>query len=299
MPSKRSACWGARGASCFLFVGAACGGAPAPRAAEAAPELVSTASSPSPTEQQPPSAAGPASAPPSAPPPSGDASPASPSAAGDTSLPLAVYRAAGVPEVDQPWSVADYERCLQVLVDLLRSGRADLPRHGSARSGALFARLVDARNFAATPGLTTGEHARRLQGYLAVFPGLLKVYSPASDGIDFSVEQAELIVALLELLKSALEASRPWSVQDARWVEVYDVQKQMTLGVARGARAMLDEPQRYSPAIRERLQAELTRRAPELERHLTTEDAREVHAIAHPKGNAQSDARAPDSEPLR
>lgn len=293
MPSKRSACWGAGGASCLLFVGAACAGAPAPRAAEAAPELVSTASSPSPSEPQTtplPAAADLASSPQ----PPNDASP---SAASDTSLPLAVYRAAGVPEVDQPWSVSDYERCLQVLVDLLRSDRADLPRHGSTRSGALFARLVDARNFAATPGLTTGEHARRLRGYLAVFPGLLKVYSPANDGIDFSVEQAELIVALLELLKSALEASRVWSVQDTRWAEVYEVQKQMTLGVAKGARAMLDEPQRYSPELRERLQAELARRAPELERHLNAEDAREVHAIAHPE--APRGAQTIDSEPLR
>ncbi len=289
------------GASCFLVAWTACGSAPAPRAAEAAPELVNTAASPSPSPPQPtPAASGTAVAGAAAPPypaapPARATSPSdSSSAASDTSLPLAVYRAAGVPEVDHPWSVAEYEHCLEVFVELLRSGRADLPRHGSARSGAVFARLVDARNFEATPGLTTGEHARAMQGYLALFPGLLKIYSPASDGVDFSVEQTELIVSLIELLKSALEASRQWAVQDPRWAEVYEIQKQMTLGVARGARAMLTEPQRYSPALRERLKVELARRAPELERHLTPDDARELHAIAEPTGAATT-----DSEPLR
>jgi hypothetical protein len=213
----------------------------------------------------------------------------------DTSLPLAVYRAAGVPELDHPWSVTDYEHCLEVFVELLRSGRADLPRHGSARSGLVFAHIVDERNFKPSPGLTAGEHARHLQAYLQVFPGILKVYSPASDGIDFSVEQAELIVGLLELLKSALESSRQWSVADPRWTEEYERQKQMTLAVVRGVQSMLAEPERYSPALRQRLKTELARRAPELERHLSAKDAREVHAIAQPTGDAPS----ADSEPLR
>jgi hypothetical protein len=289
MPSRRSQGWTTGGASCLLFAWAACGGAPPPRAPEAAPALVATASGPS-TSAEPPAPE------PAAPEPATSPDPVSPDAvSGDTSLPLDVYRAAGVPELDHPWSVADYERCLQVFVELLRSSRAELPRHGSARSGVVFAHVIDERNFQATPGLTAGEHARHLQAYLQVYPGLLKVYSPASDRIDFSVEQAELIVGLLELLKSALEASRQWSAADPRWTEEYERQKQMTLAVVRGVRSMLAEPERYSPVLRQRLKAELARRAPALERHLSAEDAREVHAIAQPTG----DTSAADSEPLR
>jgi hypothetical protein len=209
----------------------------------------------------------------------------------DTSLPLAVYRAAGVPELDQAWSASDYQRCLQVFVDLVRGGRGDLPRAGSARSGALFARVVDARNFAARPG-AAGERASELASYLDVFPGFLKVYAPASDGVDFSVEQAELIVGLLELLKSALDGSRAYGAIDASWMSRYEQQKQVALGVVRGAGTMLAEESRYSPPVRRHLRAHLARLAPDLGRHLDPEAAHELHALVGSSAPA-------DSEPLR
>lgn len=252
--TTRRESWLTQGAAgCWLAL-QACAAQPAPRAPEAAPALVETE-----TETRV------AAAPPPAP---------------DTSLSLSVYRAAGVPEVDHGWTVAEYERCLEVFVELLRSGRDDLPRAHSTRSGALFDRLVDARNFDAAAEVPAAERARRLQSYLDVFPGFLKVYSPASDGIDFSVEQAELIIGLLELLKSALDSSRDVSARDASWTQAYDRQKEITLGVVRGIRTMLAEPERYAEPVRRRLEAELSRLAPELETHLAPEAAREVHDIA-------------------
>jgi hypothetical protein len=237
----------------------ACAAQPDPRAPEAAPALVETAS-----EAGAPEASALAPPRPTAP---------------DTSLSLAVYRAAGVPDVDHPWSLQDYQRCLTVFIDLLRSGRSDLPRAGSARSGALFARLVDARNFDPPAGIAAGERASRLESYLEVFPGFLNVYAPATDGIDFAVEQAELIVGLLELLKSALGSSRELSAVDTSWVKEYERQKQVTRGVVRGAGTMLAE-ERYSVPVRRHLRAHLARLAPELTHHLDPEAAREVHAIA-------------------
>jgi hypothetical protein len=198
----------------------------------------------------------------------------------DTSLTLAVYRAAGVPDVDRSWSVEDYQRCLDVFVELVRTGRGDLPRAASSRSGALFARVVDARNFETPSGVTAGNRARRLRSYLEVFPGFLKVYSPASDGIDFSVEQAALIVGLLELLKSSLSGSRDYGAVDASWTSEYERQRQVTLGVVRGARTMLAEPERYSISVRRHIKAHLKRLAPELESHLDQQAAQELHAIA-------------------
>jgi hypothetical protein len=225
----------------------------------------------------------------------------------DTSLALAVYRAAGVPEIDHVWSARDYERCLAVFADLLRSGRSDLPRRGSQRSGALFARLVAVENFRSADEAALPERARRLQGYLEAYPGLLQVYSPASDGIDFSVEQTELIASLLELLKSALDSTRALAVEsraaenraaenraaenraagDAAPADVYVRQQQMALGVVRGASAMLAEPERYAPPLREYLKAALVRSSPALEQHLEPNAAKEVRelvASAAPEG---------------
>jgi hypothetical protein len=203
----------------------------------------------------------------------------------DTSLALAVYRAAGVPEIDQAWSARDYERCLAVFADLLRSGRSDLPRRGSQRSGALFARLVAVENFRSADEAPPPERARRLQGYLAVYPGLLQVYSPANDGIDFSVEQTELIVSLLELLKSALDSTRALAPdhaasENAASADVYARQQQMALGVVRGASAMLAEPERYALPLRQYLKAALVRSSPALEQHLDPNAASEVRTLA-------------------
>jgi hypothetical protein len=212
----------------------------------------------------------------------------------DTSLALAVYRAAGVPEIDQAWSARDYERCVTVFADLLRSGRSDLPRRGSERSGALFARLVAVENFRSADDAPPPERARRLQGYLTVYPGLLQIYSPANDGIDFSVEQTELIVSLLELLKSALDsthalaadiasenaASENAASETAASADVYSRQQQMALGVVRGASAMLAEPERYALPLRQYLKAALVRSSPALEQHLDPNAASEVRSLA-------------------
>jgi hypothetical protein len=118
------------------------------------------------------------------------------------------------------------------------------------------------------------------------------VYSPASDGIDFSVEQAELIVGLLELLKSALDGSRAYVATDASWTPRYEQQKQMAVGVVRGAGTMLEEERRYALPVRRHLKAHLTRLAPDLGHHLDPEAARELHAVVGSPTHA-------DNEPLR
>ena len=158
-----------------------------------------------------------------------------------------------------------------------------------------FASAADAADATDAADAAPPERARRLQGYLDVYPGLLRVYSPASDGIDFSVEQAELIVSLFELLKSALDSSRAVTATDPAWADVYSRQQQMTLGVVRGASAMLAEPERYAPALREHVKGALVRLAPAFEQHLEPSAASEVHAIAA----ADRQASASDSETLR
>lgn len=259
-PAKRSAAGRALAIGVELGLALACA-APAAVPVESAPALVETAPTPAGSSD------GASSLP--------DVSPEA-----DTSLELAVYRAAGVPDIDHAWSARDYERCLGVFGDLLRSGRSDLPRRGSQRSGALFARLVAPENFRSADEAAPPERARRLQGYLEAYPGLLQVYSPASDGIDFSVEQTELIVSLLELLKSALDSSRARAGDDAASADVYARQQEMTLGVVRGASAMLAEPERYPLPLRRYLKAALVRSSPAFEQHLDPNAASEVRALA-------------------
>lgn len=230
---------------------AACASSPPPDAVEAAPAMVETA------------------------PDAERAPPPTPQPVNDTSLTLEVYRAAGVPAIDRAWTPADYERALKVFLELLRSGRQDLPRFGSSRSGALFAHLVDSNNFEAAAA-SPGERARGLQRNLEVFPELLRLYSPASDGLDFSVEQAELGVCLLELLALALASSRAVASEDSGWSDEYEQQRSVTAGVLRGVSAMLGERERYSLTLRTRLRGELARLAPELAPHLESDDARSL-----------------------
>lgn len=240
----------------------ACAGAapPAPNDAESAPPLVSSETT---------AAASLAPSVPDAPP--------------DTSLTWPVYRAAGVPEIDRTWSVEDYRRGVQVFVKMAGVSRGELPRRDSQRSGGVFARLVSRDNFSAVAAPGGAETRARLgDDYLAVFPGLLQLYSPASDAQDFAVEQGDLIVALLELLKLALDASRAYNAEDAGWGERYEQQKAMTVGVLRGVGAMLLEDGRYTPALRRRLEAEAARLGPELASHLDAERRHLVDDIINP-----------------
>jgi hypothetical protein len=202
-------------------------------------------------------------------------------AANDTSLPASVYRAAGVPEVDREWSVEDYERGARVLLQMVQGGRDDLPRKESQRSGQVFARLVAAGNFSGIPKVETApSRARLAQRYLGVFPGLLQLYSPANDGLDFAPEQAELIVALLELLKLALDSSRDCVLEEATWQGPYDDQKTMAVRVLQGIDRMLAETDRYPGPLQERLRAHTARLAPLLVSHLDPEQRELVPSIA-------------------
>lgn len=201
----------------------------------------------------------------------------------DTSLTWPIYRAAGVPEIDTAWSVEDYRRGVQVFGKMASASRAELPRRDSERSGGVFGRLVSLDNFSGVGASDAAEARARLgEDYLAVFPGLLQLYSPASDALDFAVEQGELIVALLELLKLSLDASRLHAAANTAWGERYERQKAMTVGVLHGVRAMLLEEQRYTAELRQRLQGKAARLAPQLVSHLDVDQRRLFDDLIEP-----------------
>jgi hypothetical protein len=88
-------------------------------------------------------------APTAAPPPDvAAAAAASGSAPPDPSLTVADYVAAGVPDPARPWSANEMAVAARVLNRLAAGDPSRLPAHGSARSGALFARITSAENAA-------------------------------------------------------------------------------------------------------------------------------------------------------
>jgi hypothetical protein len=227
----------------------------APTHAESAPELVATASE---TGMLPERGPDPQALLAAEPPP-----------LNDSSLTWSVYQAAGIPDIEQPWSAEDYERAALALSKMADTGRADLPRAGSPRSGAVFARLIDVANFSSLQAAgPAAPRALLAQRYLAVLPVFLRLYSPANDGLDFATEQARLVVALLELLKLTLQTSQAYAADDAGWQDRYDQQKAITLAVLRGVDAMLGETERYRPALLQGLKQQALRLLPALSRHL-------------------------------
>jgi hypothetical protein len=65
---------------------------------------------------------------------------------GDRSLSPDEYRQAGVPDAHRRWSAADMAAALRGLTAASEKGTGRLPTLGSARSGALFARLIALEN---------------------------------------------------------------------------------------------------------------------------------------------------------
>ena len=63
----------------------------------------------------------------------------------DVSLSLDKYVAAGVPAIDKPWGIAEYQAASNGILKLGSKWEA-LPRFESERSGALFNRMVSAEN---------------------------------------------------------------------------------------------------------------------------------------------------------
>src|SRR5262249_7733861 len=95
----------------------------------------------------------------------------------DASLTLAEYIDAGVPAPDRVWTSADYQAASAAL-ERIGKDRDVLPRWRSDKSGALFERLVDARNLDLLRDHKTPPDMRLAMGadYMKYSNELLRAY---------------------------------------------------------------------------------------------------------------------------
>lgn len=198
--------------------------------------------------------------------------PAPAPAAEDSSLELAAYSAAGIPDPNIPWRAEQYEQAVQSLLRSSAAGRSQLPRRSSPRSGALFARLVAPDNFFFTAAVPPAEQALLAARAVALVSTLCGLYAPGNDGLNLGSEQVALVAALLRRLNVALDRSRALARSDASGNEAYEQQKQAVQPVFRGALKMLGETSRYSPAERAELRSALLAERGSLLAHLSAGD---------------------------
>jgi hypothetical protein len=91
--------------------------------------------------------------------------------------------AAGFPATDRTWTPNDYAPAYEALEKLVsKRGDGVLPRAGSARSGAVFSRMIDRGNFAVAADRSLPVEARLpiVAGSMQPLTGLLKLYLRAA-----------------------------------------------------------------------------------------------------------------------
>jgi hypothetical protein len=130
----------------------------------------------------------------------------------DESLPLERYLEMGISSPDSSWSVGEYLEAVEALESI---SPKSLPRHGSAKSGALFARLVSTDPFLSDAGIgsvvDSGPQVAAMNVMRQVTHGrnlmrLLKLYFPKGKGMHpFSAEFIRLSLLTLQSLRSTLD----------------------------------------------------------------------------------------------
>src|SRR5689334_9503776 len=125
----------------------------------------------------------------------------------DQSWPVADYVRIGMPDPGRLWTAADYRNCRDILYALDRTNRAALPRMESAKSGDIFARLVNPTNTSllAERFLPSEERVRLFYAVLNRLPAFRDIYRFNSREPAFHRETIELDHTFLRMLGSAVE----------------------------------------------------------------------------------------------
>ena len=109
----------------------------------------------------------------------------------DHSLTLAEYHQAGVPPLDRPWGLPDYQQAAQAFTAIAQQNPSHLPRHNSPRSGQLFAYLFNIENLPNTKDAATLEQTQaRLQELQQLTSGpLLEITNAYLMSLDLGFSQ--------------------------------------------------------------------------------------------------------------
>ena len=107
----------------------------------------------------------------------------------------------GFPPTEHDWGVAEYQRAAAVLQDVAAVDPRGLPRHGSARSGDVFARIVSTENLAVLRDPDVAHSTRVEIGgaqHDAIQRILLTYLEPAERHVIFDEELARMIGLYLQ-----------------------------------------------------------------------------------------------------
>jgi len=173
--------------------------------------------------------AGPSPAPVPAPQP---AAPAPRPAPADTSLSTQEYVQIGVPDPARPWTGEDVRQAVRALTDLVQRRPNALPRHESARSGAVFARLTAAENVetvAARKG-TLEVRTRAALPFVEAAVPLFRLYQTAyeqgsvtsDDVIELLGWEFRCLAALLDLAAEAAPRLDPEDPEHAARLQGFE-----------------------------------------------------------------------------
>ena len=120
----------------------------------------------------------------------------------DESKSLETYRAAGVPAIDKPWGSDEYKAAFDAIFKLGKKWEA-LPRFKSAKSGALFERIVslDNMNSVATESTPLDQRKTQVQLLMANSTQLLQYYIVRPGLYNRELVECEAFILKLVLLK--------------------------------------------------------------------------------------------------
>jgi hypothetical protein len=124
----------------------------------------------------------------------------------DHSLDLKGYLDLGLPAIEKAWTAAEYSQAGKVMDTLAKKDPTQLPRSGSARSGAVFSRLVDPANIFSLGNKAIPPYSRIetaggiMQESVSLFRTYAGVSSPA---LCFDTELMKLGIYLLRQQETA------------------------------------------------------------------------------------------------
>lgn len=197
------------------------------------------------------------------------------SGAPDASLSIADYQKFGVPSPEPIWGAEEYELALGKFDSL----KLALPRHGSARSGALFTRMISTDNLLhgravrqileAGPDETQAALARMIK-YTEQVPVLLMMYIDGSAALQpYGAEVVRISVYTLQTGRALFDLtygfvdSQPEELQNSEGIR--NAKQQMRDGLSQtmgGLLAMLAEDKAFTSADIEFLAEGLRREVP-------------------------------------
>jgi hypothetical protein len=125
----------------------------------------------------------------------------------DESLEARHYMKLGIADPALKWSADDYRVCRDLLMALSATNRAMLPRMESAKSGALFGRLVNPTNtlLLGDRSLPSNDRIKDFYGVLNRMPAFQDIYRYDTHEPVFHREVIELGHAFLRMMGSAVE----------------------------------------------------------------------------------------------